>query len=114
MKAVVMQGDKKAALVEDRPEPKLRPDYVLVETKAVALNPTDWKHIDYMNTPNSLLGCDFAGVVLDVGPDLVKPFKKGDRICGFVHGGNSSQPEDGCFAEKMVGRSGVQMKIPDS
>lgn len=114
MKAVVMQGDKKAVLVHDRPEPKLRPDYILVQTKAVALNPADFKHIDFMSTPNHLVGCDYAGVVLDIGSDPVRPFQKGDRICGFVHGGNSRQPEDGAHAEKIVARSGVSMKIPDS
>jgi NADPH:quinone reductase-like Zn-dependent oxidoreductase len=114
MKAIVMQGDKEAALVEDRPEPKLRKDYVLLQTKAVALNPTDWKHVDYLNTPGNLFGCDYAGVVLEPGPDLVKPLKKGDKICGFAHGGNSGQPEDGVFAEKVMVKSGISMKIPDS
>jgi NADPH:quinone reductase-like Zn-dependent oxidoreductase len=114
MKAIVMQGDKKAILVHDRPEPKLRPDYILVETKAVALNPADFKNIDFMNTPNHLIGCDYAGVVLAIGPNPVKAFKKGDRICGFVHGGNSRQQEDGAHAEKIMARSGVTMKIPDS
>jgi NADPH:quinone reductase-like Zn-dependent oxidoreductase len=113
MKAIVMQGDKKAALVTDRPIPQLRPDYLLVETKAVALNPTDWKHIAYLNTPGHLSGCDYAGIVEDVGSDLSKPFKKGDRVCGFCHGGNGDQKEDGSFAEHIVVKSGVQMKIPD-
>jgi NADPH:quinone reductase-like Zn-dependent oxidoreductase len=114
MKAIVMQGDKKAALVEDRPEPKLRRDYILIKTKAVALNPTDWKHIDFLNTPGCLLGCDYAGVVEEVGPSQLKKFSPGDRVCGFTHGGNSRQPEDGSFAEKIVARSGITMHMPDS
>ena len=40
MKAVVVQAPGKAELVSDRPEPKLRHDYVKVKTVAVALNPT--------------------------------------------------------------------------
>ena len=40
MKAVVIQAPKKAELVTERPEPKLRHDYVKVKTVAVALNPT--------------------------------------------------------------------------
>jgi NADPH:quinone reductase-like Zn-dependent oxidoreductase len=40
MKAVVIQGPGEAALVTDRPVPKLRDDYVLVKTVAVACNPT--------------------------------------------------------------------------
>jgi len=44
-KAIVIQAPGKAELVSDRPIPKLRDDYILVKTVAVALNPTDWKHI---------------------------------------------------------------------
>ena len=86
MKAVVLQGNKGASVVNDRPTPKLRPDYVLVDTKAVALNPTDWKHREYdaTNFPGLLSGCDYAGVVEEVGANVDKPWKKGDRICGFV------------------------------
>ena len=113
MKAIVMQGDKKAALVEDQPEPKLRPDYILVDVKAVALNPTDWKHIDFLNTPGSVVGCDYAGVVADVGADCIKPRQKGDRVCGFVHGGNSRTKDSGGFAERIRARSGLTMRIPD-
>jgi NADPH:quinone reductase-like Zn-dependent oxidoreductase len=28
--------------------PTLRDDYLIVKTKAVALNPADWKHVDYL------------------------------------------------------------------
>ena len=86
MKAVVLQGNKGASVVNDRPVPKLRADYVLVDTKAVALNPTDWKHREYdaTNFPGLLSGCDFAGVVEEVGSSVDKEWKKGDRICGFV------------------------------
>lgn len=116
MKAIVLQGDKEAALVTDRPEPQLRPDYVLVSTKAVALNPTDWKHREYdaLNFPGLLSGCDYAGTVEEVGPDIKKQWKKGDRICGFVHGSNSLQKEDGAFAEKIVVKAGAQLRLPES
>ena len=116
MKAIVLQGNQQVAYVMDRPEPKLRPDYVLVDVKAVALNPTDWKHvyIDGLNFPGLLSGCDYAGVVVDVGPDCKKVWKKGDRICGVAMGGNELQPEDGAFAEMIVAKSGGQMHMPDS
>ena len=113
MKAILLQGDKKAALVDNQPEPQLRPDYLLIETKAVALNPTDWKHMDFINTPGSIMGCDYAGVVLEVGPNCVKHFSKGDRVCGFVHGSNTTTLDAGGFAEKIRARSGGQMKIPE-
>lgn len=46
MKAVVIKG-KEGYVDRDRPVPKLRDDYILVKTEAVALNPTDWKHIAF-------------------------------------------------------------------
>ena len=41
MKAVKVVSTGKAEL-QKVPVPKLRDDYVLVKTKCVALNPTDW------------------------------------------------------------------------
>lgn len=114
-KAVIIQPNKTAAVVNDRPIPQLRPGYVLVDVKAVALNPADWKHIDLgMGDPNCLIGADYAGVVVEVGPGCEKAWKAGDRICGFVHGGNNLQPEDGAFAEKIVAKGDIQIRIPDS
>ncbi|KAJ5290069.1 uncharacterized protein N7443_010322 [Penicillium atrosanguineum] len=113
-KAVIVTQPKTAGLVTDRAIPTLRDDYVLVKTVSVGLNPTDWKHVEYLSPPGVLLGCDFAGTVEAVGKNVKKPWKKGDRICGFTHGGNAVQPEDGSFAEYIVVKGDVQMKIPDN
>lgn len=64
--AIVIE-EKGKATIQDVPAPKLRDDYILVETKAVAINPTDWKHVDYLADPGARVGCDYAGVVLEVG-----------------------------------------------
>lgn len=115
MKAIVMTGETgKVALETDRPPPKLRPGYVLVTVKAVAVNPTDWKHADTWNTKGCLSGCDYAGVVAQTGTGYSKKWKVGDRICGFVNGGNELQPEDGAFAETIVARADVQIRVPDN
>lgn len=114
IKAVVIRG-KEAKLERDRPFPKLRDDYILVKTEAVALNPTDWKHIAWgIGAEGGLVGCDFAGTVVDVGKAVTKKWRKGDRIAGVAHGGNSSQVEDGAFADYVVAKGDVQIKIPDS
>lgn len=112
-KAVIITQPKTDGLVTDRPIPTLRDDYILVKNVAVGLNPTDWKHVAFLSPPGVLVGCDYAGVVEAVGKDVKKPFKKGDRICGFAHGCNSVQPEDGTFAEFIVVKGDLQMKIPD-
>ena len=114
-KAVVVVAPKKAELISDRPLPTLRDHYMLVKTVAVALNPTDWKHLDYsFAPPGAIIGCDYAGIVEEVGKDVKKPFKKGDRVCGFAHGGNALQLEYGAFAEYIVVKGDLQIHIPDN
>ena len=86
-KAIVMV-EKGKATIQEVPKPKLRDDYVLVKVNAVGINPTDWKHIDFeVADAGSRMGCDYAGVVEEVGSKVTKTFKKGDRISGVVHGG---------------------------
>ncbi|KAH8754269.1 chaperonin 10-like protein [Hyaloscypha finlandica] len=111
--AVIVQKAGEAQ-VQETSIPKLRDDYILVKTKFVALNPTDWKHLDFLTGKGVLLGCDYAGVVEEVGSKVSKPFKKGDRISGFCHGGNVVNHEDGAFAEYITAKGDVQMKIPDN
>ncbi|OQV01592.1 Alcohol dehydrogenase GroES-like domain-containing protein isoform 2 [Cladophialophora immunda] len=114
MKAVVIKGND-AYVDRDRPLPKLRDDYILVKTVAVALNPTDWKHAAFgLAADGCLSGCDFSGVVEEVGPAVTKSYTKGDRVAGVAHGGNAVQPEDGAFAEYVVAKGDIQLKIPDS
>lgn len=113
MKAIKIVEAGKAE-VQSVPVPRLRDDYVLVKVEAIALNPTDWKHIDYLAAPGATVGCDFAGIVEEVGKSVSKSWKKGDRIAGFTHGGNEVEKEDGCFAEYCMAKGDLQLKIPDS
>lgn len=114
-RAVAIVKPGVAALVNNRPVPTLRDGYLLVKTVAVAVNPTDWKHIDHLvKEAGPLVGCDYSGIVEQVGPNVTKNFAKGDRVCGMAHGGNVSQHEDGTFAEYIVVKGDVQMHIPDN
>jgi NADPH:quinone reductase-like Zn-dependent oxidoreductase len=87
--AVVVLEPHKAG-IRDVPYPTLpAEDYMIVRTTAVAINPTDWKHIEFENEWSSegcQVGFDYAGVVEHVGSEVVKPFKKGDRVAGCAHG----------------------------
>ncbi|KAE8320176.1 chaperonin 10-like protein [Aspergillus transmontanensis] len=114
-KAVVYTAPKQVSLVSDRPLPKLRDDYILIKTVSVALNPTDWKHVEWdLGATGCLAGCDYSGIVEEVGKDVKKSFRKGDRICGVTHGANVLELEDGAFAEYIVAKGDLQMHIPDS
>ncbi|KAM0247180.1 hypothetical protein ACHAP5_004259 [Fusarium lateritium] len=113
-KAIVFV-EKGKATIQEVPKPKLRDDYVLVKVNAVGVNPTDWKHIDFgIADADSRVGCDYAGIVEEVGSKVTKPFKKGDRISGVVHGGDRTQHENGAFAEYIVAKGDVQIKTPDN
>jgi NADPH:quinone reductase-like Zn-dependent oxidoreductase len=112
-KAIIVTQPKTAGLVIDRAIPKLRDDYVLVKTVSVGLNPSDWKHVDFLSPPGVLLGGDYSGIVEAVGKDVKLSWKKGDRICGFAHGGNAVQADDGSFAEYIVVKGDVQLRIPE-
>jgi NADPH2:quinone reductase len=87
MKAIGTTGprpanDPAALIAFDAPEPTLRPHDLLVEVRAVALNPVDAK-VRGSRTPESgqpsILGYDAAGVVVGVGPE-VSLFKVGDEV----------------------------------
>ncbi|KAI0099387.1 putative zinc-binding oxidoreductase ToxD [Daldinia grandis] len=112
-KALIIQEGNVGKVVTDAPIPKVRPGYVKVKTVAVALNPTDWKHIDGVGIAGSLVGCDYSGIVEELGPDVTN-FQVGDKIAGFVSGANASNAEDGAFAEHIVAKAALAIKVPDT
>lgn len=78
------------AAFERIPVPTLPDDYLLIRVVTVAVNPTDWTTLDAPGDDGTLVGCDWAGTVEEIGPKVKKAFKKGDRVAGFAHGGESS------------------------
>lgn len=109
-----------SASVTTTPLPALRPDYMLVRTLAVALNPTDHSAVDgHMGGDASTLagcrpGCDYVGVVEEVGPGVTKAFGRGDRVAGVAHGCNQGVPGDGAFAEWIVVKGDLAILVPEN
>lgn len=85
-KAVLCTGPGQAE-VQTVQVPQIRDELILVKVKAAALNPTDWKSCNSKETVGLRIGCDYAGVVEEVGSGVTKSFSKGDRVCGIVMGG---------------------------
>ncbi|KAI0528349.1 putative zinc-binding oxidoreductase ToxD [Xylaria digitata] len=110
---LIREGTSNAVL-KPIPIPQLRDDYVLVRTVAVALNPTDWTTLDAPGDNGTLVGCDYAGVVEEVGSSVTRDFKKGDRIAGFAHGGNDANPENGALARVIAVKADLQVRIPEA
>lgn len=108
-KAIKCFGPKNARVVNDAPVPACPNDYILVKVEAVALNPTDWKHIDFIAKPDyhHTVGCDYAGTVVSIGSSVTKSLKVGDRVTGFAHGSKHEDPESGCFAEYTKGKGDI-------
>lgn len=123
---LIRQGAGRAVL-KSIPIPKVPDDYILVKTRAVALNPTDWTTLDAPGDDGTLVGCDYAGVVEKVGKGVKKSLKKGDRVAGIGHGGkiqanaaarltvagNDANPENGAFARYIAVKGDIQMRVPD-
>jgi hypothetical protein len=113
-KAVVHTSQGVAEVRSDVPRPKLRDDYIIVKTKAVALNPTDWKSLGpARRSPGAIAGCDYAGVVEEVGKAVTTPFKKGDKVAGFVFGGSPANHDDGAFASHVTAKGDLQIRIAE-
>ncbi|KAK4459040.1 chaperonin 10-like protein [Cladorrhinum samala] len=113
IKAVVIASPEKAE-VRTVALPKIRDGYMLIRTVAVALNPTDWKHVSGAQNVNCRVGCDYVGYVEEVGPKVTKPFAKGDLVCGVIHGSNRNQPDEGAFGEYVVAKGDLQIKVPEN
>ena len=93
--------------------PPLQDGYILVQTKALALNPTDWTTLEAPGADWTLVGCDYAGIVLAIGCSVTKNFKIGDRVTGLAHGANDLKPFTGAFARIIAVKGDLQIKIPD-
>ncbi len=88
----------------EMPEPVIQKDSLLVQVKAVSINPVDWKVrkgdlrlIQGSKFPR-IIGADFAGIVKEVAPGI-DDFKAGDRVYGAIPAFNT---EPGALAEIAI------------
>ncbi len=92
-------------------EPAVRDDDVLVEVRAIGVNPGE-AFVRQVKSAEPgghvLLGWEFAGVVVGVGRS-VRRFKKGDRVFGTGDIGR-----DGAYAERVAVDHRIVAKLPDS
>jgi len=94
MRAIVLHrtGDVEKLVYEDVIPPVLSDNEVLVEVKAIGINPIDYKvrknedvlHMIYGEDYPAVLGWDIAGVIVASGSSVVS-LKKGDRVFGMIN-----------------------------
>ncbi|KAF9648259.1 GroES-like protein [Thelephora ganbajun] len=110
VKAVVVQENKTNA-VQEVPIQSPGENEILVKVGAVAINPTDWKHTKWLTKAGTYIGCDFAGEVVRVGPNLKTDIKVGDKVASSVRGGVSRQR--GAFPEYAKASADLTFIIPE-
>jgi hypothetical protein len=99
------------------PEPAADRNQVVIDVKASAINPVDWKMAEYgFLLPESLpaaLGCDIAGVVVkasDGCKDMI-----GKRVVAYTGADKTNHATDrGTFVEQVVMDADVVGEIPDT
>jgi NADPH:quinone reductase-like Zn-dependent oxidoreductase len=109
MRALVMTGRGQRPAVQLVSTPQLGDGQLLIRVAAVALNPTDWKHVEFKGTAGLILGIDLAGTVVGMAPG-VTGFRVGDRVSAFVHG--AYYEGTGAFAEYARADADLVWKVP--
>jgi len=109
-RAVIVQADT-TVKTEDRPVPTVGENEILVKVSAIAINPTDWKHSRRLTKPGTILGCDFAGIVVQTGSNPRVPVKVGDKVAASLRGGVDE--ERGGFAEYVKVYADLAWIIPE-
>ncbi|ERN19463.1 2-methylene-furan-3-one reductase isoform X1 [Amborella trichopoda] len=109
-------GPKEVLQFGDFPMPSPKSDQVLVQVKASALNPIDFKMRQRPIVPTPLPvvpGCDMAGVVVGSG-DGVSKFRIGDEVYGNIQDFHGELKQLGTLAQYIVvEESLVAMKPPN-
>ncbi len=105
-------------VVDDAPEPEVRPDDLLVQVHVTTVNRTDAAYrraypfiirsVSGWRGPKApVWGTEYAGVVERVGPDVTR-FAPGDRVFGYA------EPRFGAHAELIVvAESSFVAAVPD-
>lgn len=86
------------------------PYHVLVRILAVSLNPTDCKMVSHFYKEGNATGCDFCGIVEQVGSSAVIPI--GTRVCGAVFPYGIDNVCNGAFSQWVAADSRHMLKVP--
>ncbi|PNY25475.1 Alcohol dehydrogenase [Tolypocladium capitatum] len=89
------------------------PRDITVRVSHVALNPCNWKMIDFSPAIGTVGGNDFSGEVVAIGAE-VQRWRIGDAVCGFLYGLDPHAGEDGwagAFAQYVSVDQGLVMRV---
>jgi aspyridone synthetase trans-acting enoyl reductase len=116
--ALVAQAQGRYTIFQHHALPKLPPAThdIIVCVSHVALNPCNWKMIDFSPAVGAVGGNDFSGTVVAVG-NSVKRWQEGDVVCGFLYGLDPNTGPGGwagAFAHYVSVDEGLVMRVASS
>lgn len=110
MKAVIADAVGEVS-VHEIPKPVLKDSEILVEVKAVAINPSDWKNLYNRVIIGERAGCDFSGLVSSIPLGSTSPWHMGERVAGTILGGRC---HNGSFAEFLSVDAHLVWRVPEN
>ncbi|KAL3485451.1 chaperonin 10-like protein [Aspergillus germanicus] len=104
--------------VEQRPTPEPGPNEILIEVKAVALNPCDYYQRDFGFPPvpiyPAVIGSDTAGIVAKVGSSVTTAPPPGTRVIAFASSFyQNGSPDHGAFQQFALAQAEAVVPLPD-
>ena len=105
--------------IADRTTPEPGPNEVLIEVKAVALNPVDFYQVSYGMPPvpsyPAVVGSDVAGLVSKVGSKVSNAPPLGSRAIAFTSFFfQNGSPDHGAFQKFTLAQSEGVIPLPDA
>ncbi|KAL6900016.1 GroES-like protein [Trichoderma evansii] len=104
-------------IVEERNTPEPGSNEILIEVKAVALNPVDYAQRDFgfPTVPSypTVIGSDVAGIVAKVGSGVSTGPAPGTRVIAFASGFyHNGSPDHGAFQKYVLAQSEGVVALP--
>jgi NADPH:quinone reductase-like Zn-dependent oxidoreductase len=117
--AAVSQEKGTPLVIVERETPEPGPNDVLIEVKAVALNPIDFYQRDFGLPPvpiyPAVLGSDVAGYVAKVGSNVTTSPPVGSRVLALASAFyQNGSPDHGAFQKFALAQSEAVTALPDS
>ncbi|KAK4861245.1 hypothetical protein LT330_004161 [Penicillium expansum] len=104
--------------IEERATPEPGPNEVLIEVKAVALNPVDYYQRDFGLPPvpiyPAVIGSDTSGLIAKVGSNVSTAPAPGSRVIAFASSFyQNGSPDHGAFQKYALAQSEGVIALPE-
>ncbi|KAH9475890.1 Dehydrogenase orsE [Psilocybe cubensis] len=102
----------------ERPTPTPGPDELLIQVKAIAINPIDYYRFligVFVDVYPATIGSDYAGVIIAKGSNVADNVKLGTRVLGVSASfASKGAPDYGAFQERVLVPASTVTPLPDA